>query len=160
MPIKHLPKSWQPHAYRFRHWCMSDAPVLVMIGVMSSIYGCAHLGILGEYQARVHPLEDFIPLHIWGICWLVVGAIACVAAVWPSSILALLILVFWAVLMEMWGTSYFVSWASGAWQRGVASGSIHCMFPVVVAWALWRGHRTEILIKEVPNAPNTRASSE
>lgn len=160
MPIRHLPQAWQPAAYRLRHWCMSDAPALVVVGVMSIIYGAAHLELLGAYAPRVHPLEGWIPLQAWGVCWLTVGIIACAAAVWPSSIVALVALVGWAVLMEMWGTSLFVSWVSGDWQRGVAAGSIHCLFPLAIAWALWRGHRTEILIKEVPHAASARASSE
>lgn len=155
MPIKHLPVRFQPAAYRLRRWCLSDAPALLMVAVISGIYGCACLGVLGGHRGRLHPVEGLAPIELWGAAWGIVAIIAMLGLVLPASQAAVISLTGWAVLMEIWGTSYFVAFVTGQWQRGIDSSAIHIMMPVVVAWALWRGHRAEILIREVPHATTT-----
>lgn len=159
MPIKHLPARWQPWAYRLRRWCLSDAPSLVMVSVISVIYGCAYLGVFGGHRNRIHPAEGIAPIELWGVLWLMVGIVAVLAVLWPTSQAAMLALTGWAVLMEIWGTSYCVAFVTGQWQRGIDSGALHILIPIAVAWALWRGHRAEILIREVPYATDTRKSA-
>lgn len=141
-----LPAQWQERAARLRRWCLGEAPAQLITAVVCWFYGLSYLGWLGVYVVRIHPLPDIVTIPAWGWIWLTTGVVALVSAFIPVGMLPRLALVAFSGLMLLWGTSYFIEWAQGYWQRGGAGGTTHVMFPILLAWAVWRGHRAELTI--------------
>lgn len=128
---------------------MSDAPALVIAAVSALVYGLAYTGVFGHYIVRIHPLEQLTPLVLWSGVWLGVGAIL-LTSLWSRlEMIRPWALGAWSFLMLTWGTSYFGSWYLGDWDRGVAIAALHMAFPLCMSWAVWRGNRSEIRIREV-----------
>ncbi|QGU03088.1 hypothetical protein CKALI_11220 [Corynebacterium kalinowskii] len=147
MPIDHLPHRVRPGAYRLRAWAMGDGPALLFASVLSTFLGLSYFGVFGGYDAQIHPIEHITDQKFWAGTWLAVGVCGLIAACIPCSRTRNVVFTVWSAMMLLWGTSYFLGWTFGHLDRGVALSIFYCATPFLVAWTVWRGSRSELILK-------------
>lgn len=86
MPIERLPTRVRPFAYRLREWMKTDAPPIIILGVMSIIIGISY--VVGTPVAPYHPIETVTFVGFFGVMWICDGVVLLVCAFRPRSKLA------------------------------------------------------------------------
>ena len=86
MPIERLPTKVRPFAYRLREWMKTDAPPIIILGVMSIIIGISY--VVGTPVAPYHPIETVTFVGFFGVMWICDGVVLLVCAFRPRSKLA------------------------------------------------------------------------
>lgn len=86
MPIERLPTRVRPYAYRLREWMMTDAPPIIILGVMSIFIGISY--VVGTPVAPYHPIETVTFVGFFGVMWICDGVVLLVCAFRPRSKLA------------------------------------------------------------------------
>lgn len=153
MPIERLPASWRPFAYRVRKWAKGDGPVFAIASGVSAGYATAYLELFRPYKpAFMHPIEDVIDTHAWGFVWAMTFIMCGLMVFSPDGPVQAMIITWWGALMLLWGSSYIISWIEAPVPYGLPIGLVHIFLPLQAAWAVWRGHRSELLIKKVRHA--------
>lgn len=144
MPIDHLPVPLRRPAERLRAWALTDAVLLVLLGLGCVARGVSYLdykpsAVLAGMQ---HPAEAWMSLDAWGIVWITVGAANLVLSLKHTCRLA--DLAFYAAigLHILWGLSL---WKVGVWL----TASWYLLFAAAIVYTLWRGSRDELRIREV-----------
>lgn len=140
MPIEKLPLKAQPVAYKLRAVVMSDATLLVVIGIMAIARGITYLAV--ESPAN-HIVEMWMPLGAWAILWIVAGGLTLTGAVFYQSTFAALTIGLLVGIYVLWGCSYFLQsllvgpplWTSAINHWGIAT---------IALWAVWRGSRMHL----------------
>lgn len=146
MPIEHAPTSWQPALYRVRAWALRDGAMMAAAGVHAFILGLSYFGVFGPYQPRIHPIEELTAWWLWAGMWCVAGVGMIFAGFTPHPRVRTWIFTGYTALMLTWATSYFVGWVTGELDRGVAMSLLYALVPALMAWAVWRGSRTELVV--------------
>lgn len=140
MPIEKLPLKAQPVAYKLRAVVMSDATLLVVIGIMAIARGIAYLAAKSSAN---HIVEMWMPLGAWAILWITAGSLTLIGALVYKSTFAALTIGLLVGLYVLWGCSYFLQslllgpplWASAINHWGIAT---------IALWAVWRGSRMHL----------------
>lgn len=144
MPIDILPTPLRYPARRVRDWLLTNAPVLVIVGLTVIIRAVSYSPFLGAPPARgTHPAEAALPMNIWAVIWIITGVVILCAAVKPTSFLAALSLGAGIGLHVVWGLSFLLS----TWQdnpRGYVSAVGYLGISALVAWAVWRGRAGQV----------------
>ena len=83
MPIERLPTKVRPDAYRLREWMKTDAPPIIILGLMSIIVGIAYVSTapIPPY----HPIEMVTFIGFFGVLWICDGLVLLVCAFRPRS---------------------------------------------------------------------------
>lgn len=141
MPIDHLPPRLRAPAERMRAWALTDAVLLVLLGVGCGVRGLSYLQY-DPLSGRDHPAEAWMPLETWGWVWLVVGIVCVAISLRHDCRLADMALYGDLGLHMLWGLSLMKAgiWLSGSW---------YLLFAGVIAYTVWRGSRAELRIREV-----------
>ncbi|WP_144412294.1 hypothetical protein [Corynebacterium uterequi] len=137
----------KPAARRLRDWCLSDGPLLVILGAAITLRGVSYLvGGLTE-----HPAERLLPLGAWAVVWVVVGGGLLGTSVKPSTFPAAVALGFGVALHLLWGLSFLLASMERpgydrAWVTSVGFGSV----AFITLWLTWRTRALERLKPRLP----------
>ena len=142
MPIEHLPPVTRPWAERLRDWLLTDAGLMLILGVMMIVRGVAYSN-LGQ-EGLYHPADVFMPRWVAAGVWLGVGSSLLVSSVRQSSLLARVSLSAAVATLALWGMIFMLAPPAAFSQRGI----VYLSFAMLVLWASWRGRRGEIRIRE------------
>ena len=140
MPIEKLPLKAQPVAYKLRAVVMSDATLLVVIGIMALTRGITYL--VSEVPAN-HIVEMWMPLEAWSILWITAGLLTLVGALVYKSTFAAFTIGLLVGLYVLWGFSYFLQsllLGPALW----ASAINHWCIATIALWSVWRGSRMHL----------------
>lgn len=143
MPIDHFPKKIRPAAYRLRDWAMTAGPASLYVSTTSFAIGGSYGGLFGECAREVHPIEALVSAVVWAALWCVVSGLAALVSfgVLDRGVVGRAVFLMWSILSFVWASSWFVSWAQGAADRGLARATWYGVSPILVAWALWMQNR-------------------
>lgn len=141
MPIEHLPPRLQAPATRLRAFLMTDATVLIILGV--GIIGRGISYIPSEWTGRIdsHPAEGALPLAVWSLIWIAVGILCLVAAFWPEGWPAAAGIGAGIGLNTLWAGSFLTATINGTMPRGWVSAIGYLTIALLALWAVWRGKR-------------------
>lgn len=148
MPIDHFPRRIQPAAYRLRKWAMTDGPALLFISVLSLILGASYGGLFGGYQAMIHPIEEATTQEFWATVWALIGVGGLFGAIVSCERTRNVVFTLWSAMMLLWGSSYLIAWWAEDIDRGVGWATLYLLTPSLVSWTVWRGSRSELVVKE------------
>lgn len=144
MPIDHLPPPLRRPAERLRAWALTDAVLLVFLGLGCVARGVSYLdykpsAVLAGMQ---HPAEAWMGLETWGVVWIVAAVLCVVTSHRPKSRMANAALCAGIGLHILWGLSLLNAgvWLTAAW---------YLLFAAVIIYTIWRGSRQELKIREV-----------
>lgn len=138
MPIDYLPEPLYTPAERLRSFLLTDASVLVIVGVAMLARG---IGLLPPPGQDIHPWEGSIPLSAWIVVWVGLGVTSIIAAPWHKTKVAAYILATDVMLITLWGATFVFVDADELFSRG----AIYLGWSLTILWAVWRGRRGEIL---------------
>lgn len=143
MPIEHLPPRLRSIAERVRAWALTDAALMVIVGVSCIVRGAAYfVGTVTISTGSPHPSEVWMSLRGWAVVWATVGVVCVVASVRCRSRPAAIALAAAVGLHMLWGLSLLVA---GVWLYGAGYFTIS----ILAAYTVWRGSRMELRIREV-----------
>lgn len=142
MPIDHFPARWQPPLERLRCILMSDAGVMIILGVAMITRGVSYFN-LGSV-ILFHPVDLLLPIWIDATMWIGLGSTLLVASRWHSSQFGRITLAVSTGLIAMWGLLFLFAPPAQFAQRGI----MYLAIAAIVIWSVWRGKRGEIRIRE------------
>lgn len=142
MPIDRLPARWQPPAECLRRVLMSDAGVMIILGVAMIVRGVSYFD-LGSV-VLFHPVDLFFPLWVDASMWTGMGILLLIAARWHNRSFGRAILASSTGLLALWGLLFLFSPPAQFAQRGI----MYLCIAAIVIWAVWRGRRGEIRVRE------------
>lgn len=144
MPIDHLPVRLRSPARRLRDWLLTDAPAMVIIGAGVLIRGISYSVLLGSPPATgSHPAELALPMHLWAIIWITVGAGLLLASARHTGIIAAVMLGLGISLNAIWGFSFLASTFVDS-PRAYVTAVGYLSLVGLVAWAVWRGRTGQV----------------
>lgn len=140
MPIEHLPEPMKPTARRFRDWCLDLGPLLLCLGVVGVNRGIAYLPVTPPIERAPHPVENVLPMDVWGWAWIVASLFAICAAVQVRRMSA------WGVglmagLNGVWWVSYTLDSVVEQHWLNMVPATMHMALTAIPLWAVWRGVR-------------------
>lgn len=146
MPIDHLPRVVRRPVERIRDGLLTDATALVILGL-----GCIARGIsyIDYSNGGSHPAENWVSMTAWSIVWIAVGGLCLLTAPWHRSWLAAISVACGVSIHLLWALSFIWATYTGEMTRGWVSSIGYLMIVALVTWAVWRGVRTEIRVREV-----------
>lgn len=142
MPIQYFPKRVQPLLMRLKRWGLTDGFALLLLGVGIVLRGAAYTDLLPPLDNR-HPAEEFLPIGVWGVVWMIVGAVCIVGAGFPSSKVARWGMTAAVGLMVLWGVSYIGDSIADRDPRRWTLSINFFTIALMTMWSVWRGHRRE-----------------
>lgn len=142
MPIDHLPTRWRPPLERLRGVMMSDAGVMIILGTIMLIRGVSYIDVGEEHL--YHPADLVLPAVIPGVLWAATGGWLLLAAHWQATAFGRAALATGVAVLALWGGLFLFSPPAAFSQRGV----LYIGLAAVVIWAVWRGKRGEIRVRE------------
>lgn len=142
MPIDHLPARLQRPAERVRCILMTDAGVMIILGVAMIVRGLSYFN-LGSV-VLFHPVDLFFPIWVDAILWIGTGTTLLVASRWHNRAFGRLTLSASTGLITLWGLLFLMAPPSQFAQRGI----MYLAIAAITIWAVWRGKRGEIRVRE------------
>lgn len=91
-----------------------------------------------------HPVDLMFPIWVDATLWVGVGLVLIIAARWHSTMLGRMTLAASTGLIALWGFLFLFSPPAQFAQRGV----MYLAISLIVLWAVWRGKRGEIRLRE------------
>lgn len=140
MPIERLPERWRPSLRRLRDALMTDAGVMVILGVVMIARGVSYAEP-GQH-VFVHPLDVVLPLWVPATVWVVLGGVLILASRWHSTTVGRTVLAAAVGGLGLWGSLFIFAPPAAFSQRGI----IYLGLAAVIVWAVWRGRRGEIRV--------------
>lgn len=140
MPIEYLPASWRPPVARVRDAMMTDAAVMVILGVVMIARGVSYWD--PGAHIFVHPLDVMLPTWAISLGWAGVGAVLVGAARWHATVVGRAVLSVAVAILGGWGALFIFAPPAAFSQRGI----IYLGLAAVIIWAVWRGKRGEIRV--------------
>lgn len=147
MPIKQLPQPLRPPVERLRRFLLTDATVLIILGVACIARGFSYTGAVSSI--RTHPAEGLLSIGWWAVIWIAVGVACIVSSPWHRSVTAALALAAGASLHVLWALSFIWVSIDGSMPRGWVSSIGYIAVSALVLWSVWRGSREEVRVREV-----------
>lgn len=142
MPIDHLPPRLRSPATRLRGFLMTDAGVMIILGGMMLLRGISYIDVGAEQL--YHPADIALPLVIPGSIWTLTGVWLLVASRWQATAFGRAALATGVSVLALWGGLFLFSPPAAFSQRGV----LYLGLAAMVIWAVWRGKRGEIRVRE------------
>lgn len=142
MPIDHLPIRLRSPAERIRAYLITDAGVMIILGISMIARGLSYLS-LGQH-VLVNPIDTHISPWVLASWWLIVGISLVVASWWQASAVSRIILMIGVSTLAAWGSAFIFAPPAAFSQRGI----IYLALAAVVVWSVWRGRRGEIRMRE------------
>lgn len=149
MPIDHLPRRLRGPAERIRDGLLTDATALVILGAGMIARGISYSDIAGPGPSG-HPAESWMTMGTWSIVWVAVGVLCLTIAPWHRTFTAAISVGAGVGLHLLWGLSFLwqsIEEHSRAWVSSIG----YFMIVALVSWAVWRGSRIEIRVRESPH---------
>ena len=149
MPIDHLPRRLQPAADRIRGFLLTDATALVILGAGMIARGISYSDRVGPGPSG-HPAESWMTMGTWSIVWVAVGVLCLGIAPWHRTLTAAISVGAGVGLHLLWGLSFLwqsIEEHSRTWVSSIG----YFMIVALVSWAVWRGSRIEIRVREAPH---------
>lgn len=151
MPIERLPRPLRPPAERARRFLLTDATVLIILGGACIARGISYTGAVSSIST--HPAEGLLSIGWWAVVWIAVGAACVVSSPWHRSLVAAIALASGVALHVLWALSFIWVSIDGDMPRVWVSSIGYIAVPALVLWAVWRGSREEVRVREkVPDA--------
>ena len=144
MPIEHLPPRLRSPAERLRGFLLTDATVMLILGVSIILRGVSYMPVLGVGVSS-HPAEGALPISVWAIVWTGVGLLCLASSPWHEGPVAAVALGLGIGLNALWAASFFTASITGDMSRGWVTGTGYGTVAVVVLWSVWRHKRDGIL---------------
>lgn len=141
MPVDKLPARFAPAGYRARAFLMTDATLLIVLGLYLVMRG---IGMLPPPLGDLHPWESLVPATMWAGVWIGLGVASLLVAPWHSRRVASLVLAADVMLTMLWGMTFVLA----DFDQFVARGSVYLALGTLVVWAVWRGKRSEVKVGE------------
>lgn len=129
--------------YDFRSFMLTDGGVYVLLGLLMVTRGSAYLP-WNERALFQHTAELLAPEWLWSIVWITLGVMCLVVARWHDRRVGVLVMSTCVGLLALWGVGFLMSGPVEMLNRGV----IYLAVPSVVVWAIWRGKRGEIRLRD------------
>lgn len=142
MPIDYLPMRVRPPLEWLRCVLMTDAGVMLILGTIMLIRGISYIDVGAE--RLYHPVDILLPIIIPGAVWTATGAWLVIAARWQATAFGRAALATGVAVLALWGGLFLFSPPAAFSQRGV----LYIGLAVVIIWAVWRGKRGEIRVRE------------
>lgn len=142
MPIQYFPKRMQPPLLKLKRWGLTDGFALLLLGTGIFLRGAAYTDLLPPLDNR-HPAEEFLPIGVWGVVWMIIGAVCIVGAGFPSSKVARWGMTAAVGLMVLWGVSYIGDSIADRDPRRWTLSINFFTIALMTMWSVWRGHRRE-----------------
>lgn len=149
MPIDHLPVRLRSPAEKARDLLMTDAGVMIILGIALIIRGASYYA-LGTH-ILVNPLDLYLPTWVVAGWWITVGAALLGASRWQATMVGRLVLTLGVATLTLWGSLFLFAPPAAFAQRGI----IYLALAAVVIWAVWRGRRGEIRVRRVDDENGT-----
>jgi hypothetical protein len=149
VPIDHLPRPLRGPAERVRDALLTDATALVILGVGMIARGISYSDVAGPGPSG-HPAEGWLSMGTWAIVWVAVGVLCLAIAPWHRTVTAAMAVGAGVGLHLLWGLSFLwqsIEEHSRTWVSSIG----YFMIVALVSWAVWRGSRTEIRVREAPH---------
>lgn len=149
VPIDNLPRRLRGSGERIRDGLLTDATALVILGAGMITRGISYSGIAGPGPSG-HPAESWMTMGTWSIVWVAVGVLCLTIAPWHRTVTAALAVGAGVGLHLLWGLSFLwqsIEEHSRTWVSSIG----YFMIVALVSWAVWRGSRTEIRVREAPH---------
>lgn len=144
MPIEHLPPRLRSPAERLRGFLLTDATVMLILGVSIILRGVSYMPIMGGGVSS-HPAEGALPISVWAIVWTGVGVLCLASSPWHEGPVAAVALGLGIGLNALWAASFFTASITGDMSRGWVTGTGYGTVAVVVLWSVWRHKRGGII---------------
>lgn len=141
MPIDHLPVRLRSPAERARNLLMTDAGVMLILGVTMIIRGVSYYS-LGAH-VLVNPLDTELPSWVASGWWISVGVALVVSSWWQATAPARVILMLGVGTLAAWGSLFLFAPPAAFAQRGI----IYLALATVIVWSVWRGRRGEVRVR-------------
>lgn len=141
MPIEHVPARWRPGVERLRSLLLTDASLLIILGLVFIARG---IGFLPPPGADIHPWELTAPTA-WGVVWASVGVAALLVVPWHAGRAGAAVLGGAVGLLVFWGLAFALIDIDELATRG----SIYLGWALTILWAVWRGRRGEITVRHM-----------
>lgn len=113
------------------------------VALIGAAFGAVTRGVaylpFGDYERTrlLSPVEGVMPVHWWGVVWIVVGVL-CLASIWARRV-SIAAMALFTTLLAMWASSYMWAWIDGESARGWVTGTLFALM------ALWAGVLTSLL---------------
>lgn len=143
MLIDHLPPRLRPPVERVRDVVMTDAGVMIILGIALIVRGGSYYA-LGTH-ILVNPLDLYLPMWVVAGWWIGVGVSLLGAARWQATMVGRLVLTLGVATLALWGSLFLFAPPAAFAQRGI----IYLALAAVIVWAVWRGRRGEIRVRRV-----------
>ena len=146
MPIDRMPRRWQPFLYRLRRWLLSDASALLVVAYSGLGHALAYTWLHTEIS---HPAERYMALSWWAVAWALSAVLGVAGAVWYRTRVSSAAVGLGVGLHSLWALSHLGGAVTGDFARGYVGFVIYSGMVLVLFWSLWRGYRTEIVLRQV-----------
>lgn len=146
MPIDRLPTRWRTPAERLRAILLTDAGVMIILGLVFIVRGASYWS-LGQ-SVLVHPADVLVPDPVMSAVWITLGVLLVGLSPWHTSRAGRGMLGVATATLAFWGSLFIFSPPAAFTQRGI----IYLGLAGIAIWAVWRGRRGEIRVTEVPHA--------
>lgn len=151
MPIDRLPPCMRRPAENLRRFLMTDATVLMILGVGCIARGVSYSSHLGPVPHQ-HPAEAWMGIGAWSTVWILVGVACVIITPWHRSVTAALAVGAGMSLHLLWGFSFLWNTLHGDSPRGWVSSIGYFMVALLVAWTVWRGSRIDVILHDARKA--------
>lgn len=142
MPIDHLPPRLRSPAERIRAFLITDAGVMIILGISMMARGLSYLS-LGQH-VLVNPIDTHIPIYLLSVWWTGIGGALILTSWWQASLASRILLMIGVSTLAAWGSLFIFAPPAAFSQRGI----IYIALAAVVVWSVWRGRRGEIRMRE------------
>lgn len=150
MPIERLPTKVRPYAYRVREWMKSDAPPIIILGLMSIIIGIAY--VVSAPIPPYHPIEMVTFIGFFGVLWICDGVVLLACTFHPRSKLSGIAVGIAVGLCYAWAGSLVAQFIieEGHSIRYLSRAAIYVVVGTLVLYIIWL---KSTLVREEPTLP-------
>lgn len=148
MPIERLPLRLQAPAVKLRSFLLTDAAVMIILGLECIGRGAAYL----DNAPPAHPSERWFSITTWAVVWVALGA-ACLSASVKSRSLAAAVCTSACVGINMvWAGSLATAMlTSHGPNTGWGGSAVYAAVGLLALHSIWKGNRIEIRVRQVTN---------
>lgn len=151
MPIERLPTKVRPYAYRLREWMTTDAPPIILLGLMSITIGISY--VVTTPDPPYHPIETVTFVGLFGVLWFCDGLLLLACVFYPRSKLAGLAVGGAVGLCYAWAGSLIAQFMfdEGHSIRHLSRAALYVAVGTLVLYIVWL---KSVLVREESKPPS------